>query len=190
MTPPRILIAGIGNIFLGDDAFGVEVAQRLMRRPQHPGAQVTDFGIRGLDLTYALLDGCEVAILIDAMPRGGTPGTLYLIEPDVAAGEASAGVAFEGHSMDPVKVLRTVAAMGGRLGRVLVLGCEPTPSTDDDDMSMGLSPPVSAAVDEAVSMVESLVHQLLESAKQPIVTSAPPARPALSHQEIEHGSFI
>src|SRR2546428_8240900 len=91
MTQPRLLVAGVGNIFLGDDAFGVEVAQRLLRRPQPEGVRVVDFGIRGLDLTYALLDGCDVAVLIDAVPRGQPPGTLYVIEPDpVAPAQGSA----------------------------------------------------------------------------------------------------
>ena len=79
--PARILIAGIGNIFLGDDAFGVEVARRLVRRRLPDGVRVVDFGIRGLDLTYALLDGYEAVILVDAAPRGGPPGTLYVLEP-------------------------------------------------------------------------------------------------------------
>src|ERR1700734_1751902 len=82
MTPPRILIAGIGNIFLGDDAFGSEVARRLAARPMPDGVKVVDFGIRGFDLTYALLDGSDATILVDATPRGGPPGTLYVIEPD------------------------------------------------------------------------------------------------------------
>src|SRR5439155_26353965 len=82
MSPSRILVAGIGNIFLGDDAFGVEVVQRLAQRPQPEGVRVVDFGIRGLDLVYALLDGCEAMILVDATPRGGQAGTLYVIEPE------------------------------------------------------------------------------------------------------------
>src|SRR6516225_7125141 len=99
MEQPRILVAGIGNIFLGDDAFGVEVARRLAARPQPDGVRVADFGIRGIDLTYALLDGYETVILVDATPRGGQPGTLYVIEPDVG-GPAESGVAelmFETH---------------------------------------------------------------------------------------------
>src|ERR1700736_5676334 len=82
MTQPRILIACVGNIFLGDDAFGVEVARRLAYHPLPPGVRVIDFGIRGLDLTYALLDGCEGPILVDAAPRGEAPGTLSVIQPD------------------------------------------------------------------------------------------------------------
>src|SRR3954452_5244184 len=83
MNRPRVLVAGLGNIFLGDDAFGVEVVQRLARRPQPDGVRLVDFGIRGLDLTYALLDSCDAVVLVDATPRGGLPGTLYVIEPQV-----------------------------------------------------------------------------------------------------------
>src|SRR5262249_10237920 len=151
-SPPRILIAGIGNIFLGDDAFGSEVARRMMAHPLPDGVRVVDFGIRGLDLAYALLDDRDVTILIDAMPHGGPPGTLYVIEPDpVDAREPSTGEpVIEGHSMDPVRVLRMAAAMGGKPRRVLVVGCEPATLGSDDEPAMGLSPPVEAVVDEAI----------------------------------------
>ena|SRR5665213_2941492 len=112
MNQPRILIAGVGNIFLGDDAFGVEVVQRLARRPPPDGVCVVDFGIRGLDLAYALCDGYETVVLVDATPRGGLPGALYVIEPDVGETSGEAGVLIEGHNMEPVKVLRLAATMG------------------------------------------------------------------------------
>ena len=163
MSPPRILIAGIGNIFLGDDAFGVEVVNRLAREALPEGVRVVDFGIRGLDLTYALLDGYEAVILIDAVPRGGRPGTLYLIEPEVGRPPEAecAGLLVEGHGMDPVKVLRLAASMGGRVDRLLLIGCEPERVIDADDMRDGLSGPVREAVGEAVVLVESLVARLL-----------------------------
>jgi hydrogenase maturation protease len=162
-APPRVLIAGIGNIFLGDDAFGSEVARRMMGHPLPDGVRVVDFGIRGLDLAYALLDDREMTILVDATPRGGPPGTLYVIEPDpVDAGEPSPSEpVFEGHSMDPARVLRMTAAMGGKPRRVLVVGCEPATLGSDDDPAMGLSPPVEAAVGEATRLIHSLVEQLL-----------------------------
>lgn len=156
----RILIAGIGNIFLGDDAFGVEVVRRLASRTWPEGVQAIDFGIRGLDLTYALLDGWDAAILVDAAPRGEPPGTLYVIEP-AAEDAAPAEAPLETHCMDPVRVLRMVASLGGRVARLLVVGCEPTP-LEGHDIESGLSPPVAAAVPEAARMVESLVEQLLD----------------------------
>ena len=162
MTRPRILIAGIGNIFLGDDAFGVEVAQRLIRRPLPPEVRVVDFGIRGLDLTYALLDGYDAVILVDAMPRGSTPGTLYVLEPTKDESVAGGGAVIQTHDMDPLKVLRLVEAMGGRIERLLVVGCEPTPLADDyADMQMELSEPIRVRVEEAVALIESLVARLL-----------------------------
>src|SRR6476659_8714525 len=105
---PRVLIAGVGNIFLGDDGFGVEVVQRLAQRPLPDGVRVVDFGIRGLDLTFALLDGYEAVILVDAVPRGGVPGTLYVLEPEPGAADepGAPGTMVELHSLDPAKVLR------------------------------------------------------------------------------------
>jgi hydrogenase maturation protease len=163
MKQPRILIAGVGNIFLGDDAFGVEVAQRLARRPLPDEVRVVDFGIRGLDLAYALLDGYEAVILVDATPRGGPPGTLYVLEP-AQGGEAEpadGGPLVQTHGMDPVKVLRLAAAMGGRVERLLLVGCEPTSSGEAEDVWLEMSEPVRAAVDEAVGLVESLAARLL-----------------------------
>jgi hydrogenase maturation protease len=163
MNRARVLVAGVGNIFLGDDAFGSEVAQRLLRRALPPEVRVVDFGIRGLDLTYALLDGYEWVILVDAAPRGEPPGTLYVLEPDrTASPEATgAGPLVETHGMSPEKVLRLAAAMGGQVGRLLLVGCEPTPLSEADEMQTGLSDPVRASVDEAVVLVESLVGRLL-----------------------------
>jgi hydrogenase maturation protease len=160
MSRPRILVAGVGNIFLGDDAFGVEVAQRLLRRGLPDGVRVVDFGIRGLDLTYALLDGYEAVVLVDAAPRGERPGTLYVLEVPNGAAEGEP-VAVEGHDLDPAKVLRLAAAMGGRTERLFLVGCEPAPTPEADEMAMGLSEPVRAAVEEAVPLVESLVRRLL-----------------------------
>lgn len=180
--PPRVLVAGIGNIFLGDDAFGVEVAQRLLHRPAPPGVRVVDFGIRGIDLAYALADGWDAAVLVDAVPRGGAPGTLYVIEPQVAPGAGPAGASFaaEAHAMDPAKVLAAVATMGGGPRKVLLVGCEPAPpgnaddADDADDMRFGLSDRVRAAVDPAVALVESLVGRLL-AGQEPLAQADAPA---------------
>src|SRR3984893_283283 len=120
---PRILVAGIGNIFLGDDAFGVEVARRLSGRELPQGVRVTDFGIRGYDLAYALLDGYDTTILVDACPQGQPAGTLYVIEPDLENLGGPEEGAVEAHSMNPLNVLRLAQSMGGRLKRILLVGC-------------------------------------------------------------------
>jgi hydrogenase maturation protease len=181
----RVLIACIGNIFLGDDGFGVEVARRLQNRTtkQYPaGVEVVDFGIRGMDLAYALLDDYDMLVLVDAVPRGGSPGTLYLIEPTLTSrvgvgipasqaecpvwgtGNAPAlQVALDSHSMDPVKVLAFARTIGARPIRTLLVGCEPTPIGGGEDyaeMQMGLSGPVQAAVDKAIKMIDALVEEL------------------------------
>ncbi len=156
MSAGRILVAGIGNIFQGDDAFGVEVAQRLLRRGAGESVDVVDFGIRGYDLAYALMDNYDVAILVDATQRGGDPGTLYTIEPEMPAGEP---VAMGGHGLDPTSVLRMVQSLGGRTGRVLVLGCEPA-ELGGEEGAMGLSPAVEAAIEPAIATVDRLIAQL------------------------------
>jgi hydrogenase maturation protease len=157
MSGRRFLVAGVGNVFLGDDGFGVEVARRLCARPQPDGVDVVDFGIRGLDLAYALLDGYDVAVLVDATPRGGAPGTLYVIEPEIAAMETIGPI--EAHDLAPRAVLALVRAMDGQLPVIRIVGCEPA-AMPAEDMSMGLSAPVAAAVDGAVALVESLVTEL------------------------------
>ena len=162
-----ILVACIGNIFEGDDAFGCEVARVLMQRASVPEVKIVDFGIRGLDLTYALLDAPELTIFVDAISRGETPGTLYTIEPDLDNLGSSADATVDAHSMDPLQVLRTAKRMGGRLGRILLVGCEPA-DLGGEDGRMGLTEPVAAAIEEAARMVESLIahelqHQLQET---------------------------
>jgi hydrogenase maturation protease len=151
----KVLVAGIGNIFLGDDAFGVEVAQRLVGRPLPEEVKVVDFGIRSLDLAYALMEDWDLVILVDALPGEGKPGTLYIMEPDSpGAGETAS---LDAHTMNPVAVLQMVSALGGKVGRILVVGCEPASVEPADNGEMGLSAPVKAAVDEAARMVEELI---------------------------------
>jgi hydrogenase maturation protease len=159
---PRILVAGIGNIFMADDAFGCEVAQRLSAREWPQEVRVVDFGIRGFDLVYALMDGYDVTIFVDATPRGGEPGTVYTIEPDLSELDNldAQGAMIEPHGMNPLKVLGMVKAMGGDLKRILLVGCEPE-TLGPEEGQMGLSEPVEAAVGEAVKVVESLVAKLL-----------------------------
>ncbi len=157
----KILVAGIGNIFLGDDAFGSEVARRLLVRPWPATVRVVDFGIRGFDLTLALLEDYDAIVLVDAAPRGGAPGTLYTIEPDLSALDG-AGATVEMHAMDPVRVLAVAKSIGAPLRRVFLIGCEPSPETVDPEGegSMELSAPVRGAVEEAVHVVENLVENL------------------------------
>ena len=157
----RVLVAGIGNVFLGDDGFGVEVARRLCERELPAGVDVADFGIRGMDLVYALGDDYDAAVFVDAVPRGQAPGTLYVIEPDVDEDELS----LDTHGMDPVKVLRLAGELGPVPERLLVVGCEPRTrlsGDSDEDLVGELSEPVAAAIDGAVELVESLVADLIE----------------------------
>ena len=152
-----VLIAGVGNIFLRDDAFGVEVARRLATRAVPEGVRVSDFGIRGFDLAYALGNDDDAVILVDAIQRGEAPGTLYVLEIDPDS--TTPGV-LETHGMDPANVLRLAAALGGRPRRIFLVGCEPSDVGLDDEGRTGLSAPVEAAVDGAVDMVESLVARI------------------------------
>jgi hydrogenase maturation protease len=158
----KILIAGIGNIFLADDGFGVEVATRLAAHAFPSGVKVADFGIRGFDLAYALMEGYETTILVDACPGDGQPGTLFVIEPDTENlhDAQTRQASMDAHAMNPVAVLRLAKSMGGDIKRVLVVGCVPA-TLGPEEGQMGLSEPVTAAVDEAVKLIDSLVTRIL-----------------------------
>jgi hydrogenase maturation protease len=174
----RTLVACLGNIFLSDDGFGVEVARRLARHELPAGVRVTDYGIRGMHLAYDLAEGFDNTILVDATQRGGQPGTVYLIEPEppapadrtgpgpdgpdpAGAGPADDGTAtmlasmslLNAHGMQPDLVLSLAGTLGAEAGRVLVVGCEPATLEE----GIGLSAPVAAAVEDAVRMVTKLV---------------------------------
>jgi hydrogenase maturation protease len=151
----RVLVAGIGNVFFGDDGFGCEVARRLAGAVLPAGVDVVDFGIRGMDLAYALAS-YDAVVLVDAAPRGEAPGTLSLVEPKLDAGEP----AIETHAMDPVRVLRLARELG-RVPPTLLLACEPA-RADSEDVVVELSPPVRAAVDEAVQLLRPLLEELLQ----------------------------
>ena len=165
MVLKRILVAGVGNVFLGDDGFGVEVVKKLAGRELPEGVEVADFGIRGMDLAYALQDDYEVVIFVDALPRGEEPGTVYLLEPEI---EEGGEVVLDTHGMDPVKVIKLARALCAKPTRTLVVGCEPqvvVSGEDYDDMVMELSEPVRAAVEEAANLVESLVDEINKEVK-------------------------
>jgi hydrogenase maturation protease len=157
----RVLVAGVGNVFLGDDGFGVEVARRLAGERLPGWVRVADFGIRGVHLAYELLEGYEKAILVDAAPRGETPGTVYVIEPDLDGqptgllGAGEPGVLVDAHGMEPDAVFALLKALGGDVPKLLVVGCEPAQVSE----RMGLSPPVAGAVDQAVAVVRELIGE-------------------------------
>jgi hydrogenase maturation protease len=154
---PRVLIAGIGNVFRSDDGFGPEVARRLSGLPWPDGVRVVDYGIRGMHLAYDLLDPWDVLVLVDALPDRGEVGSVALIEigdEHVGGGAQVDAPRVDAHSMDPATVLGTLAALGGRLPpRTLLVGCQVS-ETDD---GMGLTPVALAAVDEAVRAVHAAV---------------------------------
>ncbi|MFJ9592425.1 hydrogenase maturation protease [Streptomyces virginiae] len=169
----KILIAGIGNVFLGDDGFGVETVRALSAHPLPDGVEVVDFGVRGVHLAYQLLDGYDTLVLVDATARGGAPGTLYLIEAEARPGPVEGpgdgagdgpcegpgeGPVLDGHHMSPDTVLALLGALCAGTGatpprRTLVLGCEPACVEE----GIGLSAPVAAAVPEAVRMALDLL---------------------------------
>ncbi|HEX3621629.1 MAG TPA: hydrogenase maturation protease [Acidimicrobiales bacterium] len=152
----RVLVVGVGNIFLGDDGFGVEVAARLAARPIPEGVRVADFGIRGVHLAYELLEGFDLVILVDTVNLGDAPGTVAVLEPDA---DSEGGVLPDAHDLDPVAVLGLLTDLGGSVGRMLVVGCQPS----DMSESMGLSEPVARAVDQAIGVVDDLVREHLST---------------------------
>jgi hydrogenase maturation protease len=154
----RILVAGVGNVFFGDDGFGVEVATRLNAGTLPAGAQVVDFGIRSYDLAYALTSGrYDAAILVDASTRGGAPGDVYVLAPQID--QSSEPAPANAHTMNPDTVLRMARTFGPLPSQVLVVACEPE-TLGGDEGQLGLSETVSAAVDRAVTVVESLVKRI------------------------------
>jgi hydrogenase maturation protease len=151
----RMLIAGVGNIFLRDDGFGVEVVKRLAAETLPDWVQVADFGIRGIHLAYEILDNAyEMTILVDTTSRGEEPGTVYLIEPDLRGIDREGGGSADAHGMHPEAVFGLLRALGGIPGRVLLVGCEPARTTE----GMGLSEPVTHAVEEAVKLILHIVR--------------------------------
>jgi hydrogenase maturation protease len=161
----KVLIACVGNIFLGDDGFGVEVAQSLSKRQLPEGVSVKDYGIRGFDLAYALLDPWDLVIMVDALSRGEAAGTLYVIEPELN-GPASADTAINPHGMDPVRVLSLAASMGTISAQVLVVGCEPNDFGDELEGRMGLSSPIQGVVETASDMILDLVASKASECRQ------------------------
>lgn len=159
----QILVAGVGNAWLRDDAFGGEVARRLERDGMPDGVTVMDFGTNGLDLAYEVMRGYDALVLVDASRQGEAPGTLFVIEPqrEQFAGAIEDGETIDPHAMDPHTVLRFVSATGGWPGRVVVIGCEPGAG---DDVGLGLTPPVQAAVERALALVRETIESLRSDA--------------------------
>jgi hydrogenase maturation protease len=163
----RILVAGVGNIFCGDDAYGVEVVRRLARRRTLPAAvDVKDFGIRGLDLAYSLMDGYDCAIIVDAAARGDAPGAVSVVEPQLGESvDIEPHALFSSmHALDSAKVLHLVDTLGAACKRILFVVCEPL-TLGGEDGAMGLSDVVADAVEPSVHLVERLVTSLLRDDK-------------------------
>ncbi|MFB8350878.1 hydrogenase maturation protease [Streptomyces niveus] len=171
MTGGGVLVAGIGNLFLGDDGFGPEVVRRLVTDPGPPlpaAVRVVDYGIRGMHLAYDLLDGYDALVLVDACPGGGAPGELTVLEvgpDDLGTGE------FDAHGMNPVSVLANLGQLGGTLPLTHVVGCTPAGVEE----GIGLSEAVAAAVPGAVAEVRALVRQLSAAGPTPRTPTKEPA---------------
>ncbi len=156
----RILVAGVGNVFLRDDAFGVEVARLLAERPQPPGVQVKDYGIRGVHLVYELLDGYDLFVLVDAAPRGEVPGTVTVLEVELPGPQAQPVI--DAHSLTPDAIFGLLSSLGGHPGRSLVVACEPA----DVEPGMGLTDQVQAALPHAVRAVEEILAEARPAGEQ------------------------
>jgi hydrogenase maturation protease len=162
----QILIAGVGNAWLQDDAFGAEVARCLGERELPSGVSVMDVGTSGLDLAYEVMRGYSALVIVDVSKQGGEPGTLYVmdVEPDDVPAEIQDGESIDPHSMDPLTMLRFVRVIGGWPGRVQVIACEPAVV---DDVGLGLTPAVEEAVERAIALVLDTVEELRSDAAYP-----------------------
>ncbi|MFE4677103.1 hydrogenase maturation protease [Streptomyces sp. NPDC056723] len=168
-TGARTFVAGVGNIFLGDDGFGVETVRVLAthRLPAH--VEVVDIGVRGVHLAYQLLDGYDTLVLVDATARGGAPGTVYRIDVDSPGDVSPQGPVLDGHHMSPDAVLALLQTLcsgtgGTPPGRTVVVGCEPASLEE----GIGLSAPVAAAVPQAVRVIQEIVRE----SQTPVVGTA------------------
>jgi hydrogenase maturation protease len=155
----QILVAGIGNAFMGDDGFGGQVAQRLEQRELPAGVSVFDFGTGGLDLAYEVMRGYDALVIVDINRQGEPPGTVFVMEPDPAdvEGGIEDGAVIDPHAMEPQTVLRFVKSVGGWPGKVVIVACEPSAV---GEVAWGLSEPVEAALDRAVDVVLEQVEEL------------------------------
>jgi hydrogenase maturation protease len=176
----RILVAGVGNVFLRDDAFGVEVVRLLAERPQPPGVQIRDYGIRGVHLVYELLDGYDLFVLIDAAPRGEAPGTVSVLEVELPSPEAQPVI--DAHSLTPDAIFGLLSSLGGHPGRNLVVACEPA----EVDAGMGLSDPVREALPHAVRAVEEILAQATAAGPQADVREAGDEQECMAADLIRH----
>jgi hydrogenase maturation protease len=172
----RVLVAGVGNIFLTDDAFGSEVARRLADVALPEGVKVVDYGIRGMHLAYDLLDGYDALVVVDALPGNGSPGDLSVLEvgpDDLGEGELDA------HGMAPVAVLASLGQLGGSLPPTYLVGCQAA-SVEE---GIGLSPAVAAAVEPAIALVLEVLGDRLGLAGAPTTASGRAARTSESLKE-------
>lgn len=147
----RILVAGVGNVFFGDDGFGVEVVRRLAKETMPVGVRVEDYGIRGLHLAFDILEGYDTVVVVDALSRGDAPGTVFVLEPEAAAEAERPNV--DAHRADPSSMLEMVEHLGGKPGHVVIVGCEPEELVE----RMGLSASVERGVDEALRVIRELI---------------------------------
>ena len=168
----RTLVAGVGNVFQRDDAFGVEVVRLLAERPTTPGVQIRDFGIRGVHLAYDLLDGCDLFVLVDAAPRGAAPGTVSVVDIELPDPASLTGSVIDAHSLTPDSIFALLVSLGGRPGRSLLVACEPA----DVSAGMGLTDQVAQALPHAVRAVEEILAQasvdagrVTDLAKKPLI---------------------
>jgi len=157
----RVLVAGIGNIFFGDDAFGCEVAAALLKRSWPDGVKIVDFGIRAYDLAYAIMSGYDATVLIDAAPRGEKPGTVYLLELDPDKVDTGGDEIADAHALTPMRVLQLIRALGGQAENLFLVGCEP--ARLDGDGVIGLSEEVRNAVPIAAEMIENVVADFVST---------------------------
>lgn len=150
----RILVAGIGNIFLGDDGFGSEVVRNAEIPHDNSRVRVIDYGIKGMHLAYDLLEEWDTLVLVDAVPNRGHPGTLHVFQADCETDSDAAGL--DGHSMDPAAVFASLRALGGSPPYTVVVGCE----AGSVEEGIGLTEPVARAVPRAARAVEEIVAAL------------------------------
>lgn len=174
MSKHRFLVAGLGNLFRGDDAFGSEVARRLQSKEISTDVRVIDFGTRGYDFAFALADGYECVLIVDTVDRDAMPGTLFVIEPELDELEnfRHNDIQDQSHDVNPLAALRLAKTFCDTLPRLILIGCQPLELGDEMEGCLGLSEPVAAAIDPAIERVVSLLDEFANAVESPVTNGA------------------
>lgn len=153
MTPQRVLVAGFGNLLLGDDGFGIAVLRALGAEPLPPEVETMEVGTGGMELVFGLMSGCRKLIVVDVVRRGHPPGTMYVFRPSEADLALAPDQSIDPHFAEPTRAMKMAKKLGYLPEDVTVVGCEP----GSCELDLTLSPPVREAVEQAAGKIREVL---------------------------------